>query len=113
MYKERYIVLTPEIVTSDEEQPAALPTKKVIKGYVPAIERAEHRAMYLFYQNLGRQRSLKRVADHFGKSTAFLANLSRAFEWQNRLLAFEQEIRDPVVTDTKEKGDDSGGKLGE
>ena len=91
--------------------PVVVPARTDIKGYVPAVETAVHRAMFQYYLNMGKDRSLTKVAKQFGKSPSFLANLSRAFQWQDRVLTFEQEIKDPVVTETRDKVDDSRRKL--
>ena len=82
-----------------------------ITGYVPAVERSEHRAMYLFYAGLGKDRTLAKVGKHFGKSMAFISNLSRAFNWLARIKTQEMELSDPVVVETKDKVDASRKKL--
>jgi hypothetical protein len=97
-------------VISKTDPSSEIPRK--LKGaYVPAAEKAEHRAMYVFYEKLGKNRNLPKVAREFGKSVPFISTLSRAFRWQERIHQNEKEIKDPVVIGTKDKVDSSRTKL--
>ena len=113
-----------ELITTEITSPAIAdgPTQKhkdttgeiprKLKGtYVPKAEKPEHRAMFNYYEGLGKARSLPRVAREFGKSLPFISTLSRAFRWAERIRGHEKEIRDPVVTATKDKVDASRVKL--
>jgi hypothetical protein len=90
--------------SNDPEQP-----RKLRGVYVPKKESSTHRAMFEFYKNLGKIRSLPRVAKHFGKSVPFVSTLSRAFNWQDRL---QQSVQlDPVVSATSAGMDASRTKI--
>ena len=89
---------------SEGEALPAVPKK--LKGvYVPDVEKPEHKAMFQYYVNLGKARSLPKVAKEFGKSVAFISTLSRAFGWKDRLVKAGERSIDPVVVSTKSSVD--------
>lgn len=101
----------PPVVQKQTQDPGSEIPRKLKGGYVPKAEKPEHRAMFVFYEKLGKSRSLPRVAKEFGKSVPFVSVLSRAFRWQERIRQNEKEIKDPVVIGTKDKVDSSRTKL--
>ena len=78
--------------------------------FQPQIEKGQHRAMFMFYDQLGADRSLPKVAKEFGVSVTWVANLSRTFGWTNRIKRKELE-EDPVITSTKSSVDSVRTKL--
>jgi hypothetical protein len=94
-----------------ENLPEVIKPKKIKGGYTPAAETAVHRAMFTFYERLGKNRSLPKVAKNFGKSVPFISTLSRCFRWQERIHQHDKEIKDPVVIATQDKVDSSRTKL--
>jgi hypothetical protein len=102
----------PPVISKTTTQDPNSETPRKLKGaYVPKAEKAEHRAYYAFYERLGKNRSLPKVAKEFGKSLPFISTLSRAFRWQERIHQNEKEIKDPVVIGTRDKVDSSRTKL--
>jgi len=94
---------------AEQAEVSLLPEKKTKKPYVPAEEKPEHKAMFLFYERLGKIRSIPKVAKEFGKSVSFITTLSRAFKWQERLI--DNIKRDPIVSGTEKHVDSSRLKI--
>ena len=49
------------------------------------VENELHVQAFNFYYGLGKSRSLKKVAEHFGKTERTIANWSRDFNWGERV----------------------------
>lgn len=100
-----------EVVDVIESVQSAKPLKKYRKSHTALLEKAEYRAMYLFYESLGENRSLKKVAAEFSKSIQWINQLSQQFGWQARLQEAAKTLSDPVVAATKSQVDDVRMKL--
>ncbi len=94
--------------------PALIPKEKPSwrsNKYVPTVEKAEHRAMFSFYEQLGKDRNFKKVAKEFGKSASLIAILSATFHWVARISQNEAILKDPIIAATKFQVDDVRTKL--
>ena len=94
----------PQLVDKSELSPRLSPRKKS-RQYVPSWEKPEYRAMFRYYESLGKDRSFRKVQKQFGKSLPFIATLSSTFHWVDRIRQNELLIKDPVIEETKEKID--------
>lgn len=74
---------------------------------LPTIEKSEYQQMYAYYEGLGGNRTLQKVAQHFAKSHAHIAVLSRAFDWRGRIARADSLPKDPVIIEVKNKIDES------
>ncbi len=74
---------------------------------LPKIEKPAYQQMYAYYQGMGSNRSLTKVAQHFNKSKNYMGLLARAFNWRERITKFENTPRDPVVMAVIDKIDES------
>ncbi len=91
------------------------PIPEVVEGVVkrnralilPKIEKPAYQQMYAYYQGMGSNRSLSKVAQHFNKSKNYMGLLARAFNWRERITKFENTPRDPVVMAVVDKIDAS------
>jgi hypothetical protein len=88
--------------------PAKIPKNKNAYIHDPSRkERPEHKQMYLFYERLGHKRSLRRVAKEFGRSFSTVALTSRTFGWTQRVKQAESIVKDPVMSVSQPKMDNS------
>ncbi len=95
-------------------KPQFLDSKKVLSVVkrnraliLPKIEKPAYQQMYAYYQGMGSNRSLSKVAQHFNKSKNYMGLLARAFNWRERITKFENTPRDPVVMAVVDKIDAS------
>lgn len=61
--------------------------------------------MFVFYEQLGKDRNFDKVAKEFGKSTSFVSILSRRFQWMERVRQNDKVSTDPIVALTKPQVD--------
>jgi len=87
----------------------AIPRRRAL--ILPKVEKSEYQQMYAYYQGLGSNRSLTKVAQHFNKSKNYMGLLARAFGWRDRIAKFENIPRDPVVMAVIDKIDASRKQL--
>ena len=80
-------------------------------GRLPKNEKAEYQEMFRYYESLGNKRNIDKVAQQFNKSRSFIALVSRAFNWRDRINVIESQPIDPVVAETKDRVDDSRRKI--
>jgi hypothetical protein len=75
---------------------------------VAKVENELHVQAFNFYYGLGKSRSLKKVAEHFGKTERTIANWSRDFNWGERVTQRaieedESEQKRAAQTDVKSR----------
>jgi hypothetical protein len=92
-------VLPPEETTTQLMLAPALPVPPA-KEKKPVLQEKEiHRAMLAHYFVLGKDRSLAKVAEHFGKTQQMVEKYSHVFGWKKRIAELENRSKTDLFRD--------------
>lgn len=70
------------------------------KGKKPVLQEKEiHRAMLAYYFALGKDRSLAKIAEHFGKTQQMIEKYSHVFGWKKRIAELENRSKSDLFRD--------------